>query len=289
MIDFVIDQETPAQNNVVAYAKDNLKKVRNAQAGYNLSVMVNIESDAEESDERYLLSGYTSSGSPFYLTRGSHLNGVTGIWLYNFETSVDISKPFVIENALSGIDCDRYFSYAYYSFDGTNQRNVDSTLNFDALVRFTCYLCLESTTLISMADGSVKMVKDLKIGDKVMSLDPFTMEPVEDEVTYCDGSQMRFHDEKDIWTFEDGTVLETIHPHEFFNARLGKMAYLADFIVGEDFAKKIDGSETKLVMHETVRGKFHHATLFTKKYNNYFAAGLLAGNRNSLKWGRKDS
>ena len=83
-----------------------------------------------------------------------------------------------------------------------------------------------------MADGSSKMVKDLKTGDKVMSLDPFTMKTVEDEVTYCDGSQMKFHDEKDIWTFEDGTVLETIHPHEFFNARLGKMAYLADFIVG---------------------------------------------------------
>lgn len=289
MVDFVIDQETPAQNKVVAYAKDNLKKIRKTQAGYNLSVMVNLETGVEQSDEMFVLSGYTSSGSPFYLTRGSELNGVKGTWLYNFETSVDISKPFVIENALSGIDHDRYLSYAYYMFNDTNQGYLDSTLNFDALVRFTCYLCLESTTLISMADGSSKMVKDLKTGDKVMSLDPFTMKTVEDEVTYCDGDQMKFHDEKDIWTFEDGTVLETIHPHEFFNARLGKMAYLADFIVGEDFAKKIDGSKTRLVKHETVHGKFHHATLFTKKYNNYFAAGLLAGNRNSLKWGREDS
>ncbi len=138
-----------------------------------------------------------------------------------------------------------------------------------------------------MSDGSKKKVKDIRVGDKVMSIDPCSLELVEDEVVFCDGEADKTFTEKDIWNFEDGTVLETVHPHEIFNVRLGKMAYLADFIVGEDFARNIDGEEVLLVGHEKVEGEFHYATLFTKKYNNYFAAGLLAGNRHSLKWGRE--
>lgn len=35
------------------------------------------------------------------------------------------------------------------------------------------------------------------------------------------------------------------------------------------------------VSHENVKEEVHHYTIFTKKWNNYFANGLLSGNRNT--------
>lgn len=42
----------------------------------------------------------------------------------------------------------------------------------------------------------------------------------------------------------------------------------------------------RLVRHEVVNEKTRHCTIFTKKFNNYFANGLLSGNRNSTDFGK---
>lgn len=144
--------------------------------------------------------------------------------------------------------------------------------------------CLEQSTPISMADGTTKVVCELKVGDKVLSLNPDTLQLEEDEVLDCDAGMMKMFNKMDVWNFADGTTIKTIKPHQFFNTRTNKMEYIADFQIG-DGVRKQDGTTTTLTGHETQYGTFFHNTLYTKKYNNYFANGILTGNRHSKKWG----
>ena len=55
-----------------------------------------------------------------------------------------------------------------------------------------------------------------------------------------------------------------------------------EWIVG-DHGYNINGETIELVKHEEINEDIRHCTLFTKKYNNYFANGMLSGNRHSTK------
>lgn len=160
--------------------------------------------------------------------------------------------------------------------------SIDSTGHTHIFVEMAS--CLEADTPITMADGTVKRVCDLRVGDLVLALDPYTMTLVPDEVVDCDGGQVKTHGVTDVWTFDDGTVLKTVHPHEFFNVRTGRMEYISKFKLG-DRVRKSDGTTTALANHEKVFGEVRHNTLFTRRFNNYFASGILTGNRASVKWG----
>ena len=145
--------------------------------------------------------------------------------------------------------------------------------------------CLHPTTEIALPDFSTKQLKDIRVGDKVLSLNPMTNEFEEDVVFATDALMNKFGDDKDIWTFSDGSTITTIHPHEFYSVDDQKFKYIANFNIGERLLKLVDGKlvEVKLEKHENVVEKTLHATLFTQKNNIYFANGILTGNRNSAK------
>ena len=145
--------------------------------------------------------------------------------------------------------------------------------------------CLHPTTEIALPDFSTKQLKDIRAGDKVLSLNPKTNEFEEDVVFATDAFMNKFGDDKDIWTFSDGSTITTIHPHEFYSVDDQKFKYIANFNIGERLLKLVDGKlvEVKLEKHENIVEKTPHATLFTQKNNIYFANGILTGNRNSAK------
>lgn len=145
--------------------------------------------------------------------------------------------------------------------------------------------CLHPTTEIALPDFSTKQLKDIRVGDKVLSLNPMTNEFEEDVVFATDAFMNKFGDDKDIWTFSDGSAITTIHPHEFYSVDDQKFKYIANFNIGERLLKLVDGKlvEVKLEKHENIVEKTQHATLFTQKNNIYFANGILTGNRNSAK------
>ena len=145
--------------------------------------------------------------------------------------------------------------------------------------------CLHPTTEIALPDFSTKQLKDIRVGDKVLSLNPMTNEFEEDVVFATDAFMNKFGDDKDVWTFSDGSTITTIHPHEFYSVDDQKFKYIANFNIGERLLKLVDGKlvEVKLEKHENVVEKTPHATLFTQKNNIYFANGILTGNRNSAK------
>lgn len=46
---------------------------------------------------------------------------------------------------------------------------------------------------------------------------------------------------------------------------------------------RADGTVAELVSRRTSEGDFPHATLFTARWNVYYAGGLVAGNRKSAR------
>jgi len=133
-----------------------------------------------------------------------------------------------------------------------------------------------------MRDWSKKNISEISIGDEILCLNPETQKIDYDVVTICDSDIVKLHTEKDIWKFDDGTEITTIHPHEFYNVNCHKFMYIADFKFGDKIYKE-DGTTSCLIDHKNVKEKTRHFTLFTKKYNNYFANKILTGNRYSKK------
>ncbi|MEF2663566.1 MAG: hypothetical protein U0M92_04575, partial [Bacilli bacterium] len=101
-----------------------------------------------------------------------------------------------------------------------------------------------------------------------------------DTVVECDGEMNKKHTCYDNWYFSDGTIITTIHRHRFYNVENKKFMYMEEWNIG-DHGLNIDNEKIELIKHEHIEEEINHCTLFTEKYNNYFANGLLSGNRKS--------
>lgn len=126
------------------------------------------------------------------------------------------------------------------------------------------------------------MLKDIKVGDKVICINPNTLKLDIDIVTECDSSFIKRHNCYDKWYFEDDIVITTVHRHRFYNVENKSFMYMDKWNIGEH-GINIDGNKVKFIKHEHIEKEIVHVTLFTKKYNNYFANGMLSGNRRSKK------
>ena len=148
--------------------------------------------------------------------------------------------------------------------------------------------CLTPDTLIDVEEIDEKgkkrrrrkKLKDIKVGDKVICINQFTLELDTDTVVECDGEMNKKHTCYDNWYFSDGTIITTIHRHRFYNVENKKFMYMEEWNIG-DHGLNIDNEEIELIKHEHIEEEINHCTLFTEKYNNYFANGLLSGNRKS--------
>lgn len=137
--------------------------------------------------------------------------------------------------------------------------------------------CLTGDTLITLADGTKKRIDELTLQDKVLAIDTATGKFVADEITYTDSTEHKTFSEYDIWTFSDGTIIKTVRRHRFYNVEKQAMVYMDEWNIGEHAINK-NGELIALVSHENVKEKVRHYTIFTKQ-QNYFANGLLSGNR----------
>ena len=64
------------------------------------------------------------------------------------------------------------------------------------------------------------------------------------------------------------------------SANLRVTTYTTDIITFE-VGSNINIEKIELIKHEHIEEEINHCTLFTEKYNNYIANGLLSGNRKS--------
>lgn len=141
--------------------------------------------------------------------------------------------------------------------------------------------CLTGDTLITLADGTEKRIDELTLQDRVLAIDPETSKFVSDEITYTDSTEHKTFTEYDKWTFSDGTIVKTVHRHRFYNVEKQAMVYMDEWNIG-DHAVKQNGERIALVSHENVKEEVKHYTIFTK-HQNYFANGLLSGNRHTAE------
>ena len=141
--------------------------------------------------------------------------------------------------------------------------------------------CLTGDTLITLVDGSQKRIDEITLNDKVLSYNPNTMKLEEDNIIYCDSNLSKEFIEYDIWTFENGTIIKTVHRHRLYNVEKQRMVYMDEWQLGEH-AININGEKVKLINHENIKEQINHYTIFTNN-QNYFANGLLAGNRHTKK------
>lgn len=188
------------------------------------------------------------------------------IYVYNTKSGVDtysaeLSKVALQNTTGIGIDCFEVLG------NGT--------------ITATGYYCLTGDTLITLANGTQKRIDELTVQDRVLAINPETKAFVSDEITYTDSTEHKTFTEYDVWTFSDGTIVKTVHRHRFYNVEKQAMVYMDEWNVG-DHAVNQNGERIALVSHENVKEEVKHYTIFTK-HQNYFANGLLSGNRYTEK------
>ncbi len=143
---------------------------------------------------------------------------------------------------------------------------------------YSCPVCLLGDTMVTMADGSTKQIKDIQIGDKVLSLDLETGEQVTRTVIFSDAAMAKHAANWDEWEFEEGTVIKTAHRHEFFNVEKGKFAYLDEWEIGQHTYKQ-DRTTPALIKHTVHQEMVNHYKITLEGSTNFFANGLLTGDR----------
>jgi len=140
--------------------------------------------------------------------------------------------------------------------------------------------CLDENTLITMWDGKQKAMKDIEIGDEVLSIDYETMTLVPRKVIYTSKDEADY----DSWTvpayylhtFSDGTVIKRAMRHRFYNLESQGYKHMHTWENGLH-TYKIDGTNSELVSTEIVYEELHYARITLEGSNNYFANGLSTG------------
>ena len=142
------------------------------------------------------------------------------------------------------------------------------------------WTCLTGDTWVTMSDGKKKRLRSVKVGDKVLSVDPLTGKIVESEIFESDIKEVKKHNCYDKWTFSDGTTIKTVHRHRFYNIETKSYMHIDECKIGDHFLKE-DGSIVELVEHKRVNRTVRHFAITPKLYN-YFANGLLNGTKKAI-------
>ena len=200
----------------------------------------------------------------------------------NCSNNISIKRADKINDSFQGV-----YDFILQTGNYPNISNKELTDNYYWISYFYTK-CLTPDTLIDVEEIDEKgkkrrrrkKLKDIKVGDKVICINPFTLELDTDTVVECDGEMNKKHTCYDNWYFSDETIITTIHRHRFYNVENKKFMYMEEWNIG-DHGLNINNEKIELIKHEHIEEEINHCTLFTEKYNNYFANGLLSGNRKS--------
>lgn len=231
--------------------------------GFTLTLNVSYGTSSEPTKQDRVKIGSAPTSNDDYDYRASWEN------IQN-KAGTALGKTVTVNNVF------KYYTWTTWTNGTTDWQTAAEHTEHSYTLDFTM-TCLTGDTLITMSDGSEKRIDTLRVGDKILSYNPETGNLEEDEVTYSDSTENKQHDNFDVWTFSDGTIIKTVHRHRFYNVERNAMVYMDEWKIGEHGRRK-DGVLVTLVSHENVKETVNHYTIFTKN-QNYFANGLLSGNR----------
>lgn len=238
-------------SNEVSYTK--------ASAGYKVTFASNFSSIAYGGGELSDVTLTANTGASTPLTSAARGLVWTGI------STLTSSKSIAM-----GI--------SYTDINGVQKTFDESlTLTSDITITEANDTCLTGDTLITLADGTTKRIDTITLADRVLAYNPETMVLEADEIIRCDSNKIKIHNEYDIWTFNDGSVVKTVHRHRLYNVEKQAMVHMDEWNIGEH-AIKMNGTKVALINHVNVQEEVRHYTIFTN-HQNYFVNGLLSGNR----------
>jgi hypothetical protein len=140
--------------------------------------------------------------------------------------------------------------------------------------------CLTGDTLITMADGSIKRLDEIVLGDEVLHFDFSTKSLVPCKVIRLDDEDYRVSDQYDKFIFSDGTEIKAVNSHYFYNYDHKHMVDIFQWDIG-DRAYSQNGELISLVSRETVNETVRYYNIVVDSGpvygTNYFANGLMSG------------
>lgn len=188
-------------------------------------------------------------------------------------------------NSYSSWYCYFYTGSKYYYLEPAGGE-TDAAIN----IEWNCTMdseteqnCITEDTLVTMADGTQKAIGSVRTGEYILSYDWDTMTLVPNKVTYacCEEENWNtgwYSQRYFKRTFSDGTVIKNCFSHRFYNREEKKFVYLEYWRIG-DRTYKHDGTNPTLVSVETIYDRVRYARISGELGTNYFANGLLTGDR----------
>lgn len=157
----------------------------------------------------------------------------------------------------------------------------------DVLVHNRCFV---KGTMIDMADGTLKSIEEIEIGDNIISLNVSNNTQEIQKVTNVITS---IHNDLVKYSFENGTQLICTSDHPFFvngfklssyNPELTNHIHNIDENVSQitigDIVNLVDGSNTKILTIEEMESKPTETYIFEVETNhNFYANGILTHNK----------
>lgn len=145
---------------------------------------------------------------------------------------------------------------------------------------FLDHPCLTGDTLITMADGSIKRLDEIVLGEEVLHFDFSTKSLVPCKVIRLDNEDYRVSDQYDKFIFSDGTEIKAVNSHYFYNYDHKHMVDIFKWNIG-DRAYSQNGELISLVSRETVSEQIRYYNIVVDSGpvygTNYFANGLMSG------------
>lgn len=138
--------------------------------------------------------------------------------------------------------------------------------------------CVDADTLITLANGTTKLAKDIKVGDMIQTWN-FETGKLETQPVIYSGKTIETNATKITLYFSDGTSTSLINQQSYFDLTLMDYSlinrYSVDELIGHKFYS--NGSESKtLVSYEINEGEFEAVGILSAYNLNFIADSLLS-------------
>ena len=207
---------------------------------------------------------------------GATVSGVTNGEYYAYGTTLTVSVSYKGDKS------------RYFKVDGVSRSSgyTFTMPDHNVTIEAGSNKCIATGTLIMLADGSQKRVEDLDGSETILSWDFNTGKMIETKIAL-----LNYHGDEEYrvlhLVFDDGTDMEIIGDHGFFDSDLGEFVYLDEYVasiyIGHSFLKYEKNEATGFVPVKLT--DFYVETKVTGAYSVWAAAGLTCFADNLLSVG----
>lgn len=194
-------------------------------------------------------------------------------------------------NSSTNYDCMYYLNDVYYEISKSSSSVGSNAVHAQWLNRKRSFLltqnsqlvcdgyvrsCLCAGTKIRLSDGSIKKVEDISYDDELLTWDMDEGKQSARKPILISDKGVSYP-EYNLLTLEDGTTLETIFNHSWFNVTKGRFTRCVEGTDVGDLILTLDGPK-KLVSKEVIDEQKDYYTIITEHDINCYANGILTGN-----------